>query len=162
MTSGAIPVRCPTNWAMKPQIRSEVSLLSSYLPWGVKLFGGHGFESRWSPELRWSLFTFIVNYCRKFNNTRRSQNHGSRRIKYFFLIWRNYFGKSRLTTSSEITIHKKKASHFIFHFFLFIATTHTDNTTLDDYLSCATITKLHYTAKPTYRNCTYIAVILLN
>ena len=30
------------------------------------------------------------------------------------------------------------------------------------YLSCATITTLHYTAKPTYRNWTYIAVILLN
>ena len=48
------------------------------------------------------------------------------------------------------------------HLFLFIATTHTDNTTLHDYLSYVTITTLHYTAKPTYRNCTYIAVILLN
>ena len=47
-------------------------------------------------------------------------------------------------------------------FFLFIATTHTDNTTLHDYLSYATITTLHYTAKPTYRHCTYIAVVLLN
>ena len=31
MTS-AIPVRCSTNWAMKPHIGSEVNLLSSYLP----------------------------------------------------------------------------------------------------------------------------------
>ena len=51
---------------------------------------------------------------------------------------------------------------FFENFNLSIATTHTDNTTLHDYLSCATITTLHYTAKPTYRNCTYIAVILLN
>ena len=116
MTS-AILVRCSTNWAMKPHIRSEVNLLSSNLPWGVKWFGGHGFESRWSPELRWSLFTFIVNYCRKFNNARHNQKRGSRRIKYFFLIWRNYFGKSRLTTSSEITIHEKKASISCFIFF---------------------------------------------
>ena len=35
MTS-AIPVQCFTNWAMKPHIGSEVNLLSSYLPWGVK------------------------------------------------------------------------------------------------------------------------------
>ena len=27
---------CSTNWAMKPHIGSEVNLLSSYLPWGVK------------------------------------------------------------------------------------------------------------------------------
>ena len=27
-----IPVRCSTNWAMKPHIGSEVNLLSSYLP----------------------------------------------------------------------------------------------------------------------------------
>ena len=32
----AIPVRCSTNWAMKPHIGSEVNLLSSYLRWGVK------------------------------------------------------------------------------------------------------------------------------
>ena len=30
-----IPVRCSTNWAMKPHIGSEVNVLSSYLPWGV-------------------------------------------------------------------------------------------------------------------------------
>ena len=67
---------------MKPHIGSEVNLLSSYLPWGVKrcevyeikyMIGGHGFESRWSPDffqgssfqllklenlLQWSFFTF--------------------------------------------------------------------------------------------------------
>ena len=31
-----IPVRCSTNWAMKPHIGSEVNLLSSYLPRGMK------------------------------------------------------------------------------------------------------------------------------
>ena len=31
-----IPVRCSTNWAMRPQIGSEANLLGSYLPWGVK------------------------------------------------------------------------------------------------------------------------------
>ena len=34
--TSAIPVRCSTNWAMKPHIGSEVNLLSSYPPWGVK------------------------------------------------------------------------------------------------------------------------------
>ena len=34
-------------------------------------------------------------------------------------------------------------------------------TMLHDYLNCATITTLHYTAKTTCGNCTYIAVILL-
>ena len=35
--TSAIPVRCSTNWAMKPHIGSEVNLLSSYLPvqWSV-------------------------------------------------------------------------------------------------------------------------------
>ena len=34
--TSALPVRCSTNWAMKPHIGSEVNLLSSHLPWGVK------------------------------------------------------------------------------------------------------------------------------
>ena len=34
--TSALPVRYSTNWAMKPHIGSEVNLLSSYLPWGVK------------------------------------------------------------------------------------------------------------------------------
>ena len=34
--TSALPVRCSTNWAMKPHIGSEVNLLSSYLPWGIK------------------------------------------------------------------------------------------------------------------------------
>ena len=34
--TSTIPVRCSTNWAMKPHIGSEVNLWSSYLPWGVK------------------------------------------------------------------------------------------------------------------------------
>ena len=32
----ALPVRCCTNLARKPHIGSEVNLLSSHLPWGVK------------------------------------------------------------------------------------------------------------------------------
>ena len=34
--NSAIPVRCSTNWAMKPHIGSVVNLLSSYFPGGVK------------------------------------------------------------------------------------------------------------------------------
>ena len=81
--TSSLPVCCSTNWAMKPHIGSEVNLLSSYLPWGVKwcelymkidlapnvwLYssvgrathrqrGGHGFESRWSPDFL-SFFFF--------------------------------------------------------------------------------------------------------
>ena len=36
--TSALPVRCSTNWAMKPHIGSEVNLLSPYLPWGVKWY----------------------------------------------------------------------------------------------------------------------------
>ena len=82
-------MRCSTNWAMKPHIRSEVNLLTSYLPvqWNDVKFiwnnwylycscRGHRFESCWSPDffhassfqllklenLLWrSLFTFIYN-----------------------------------------------------------------------------------------------------
>ena len=32
LVTSAIPVRCSTNWAMKPHIGSEVNLLSLYLP----------------------------------------------------------------------------------------------------------------------------------
>ena len=32
LVTSAIPVRCSTNWAMKPHIGSEANLLSSYLP----------------------------------------------------------------------------------------------------------------------------------
>ena len=40
-----VPVRCSTNWAMKPHIGSEVNLLSSYLP--VR------------SEMMWSLYEII-------------------------------------------------------------------------------------------------------
>ena len=38
--TSAIPVRCSTNWAMKPHIGNEVNFLSSYLPvqWNDELF----------------------------------------------------------------------------------------------------------------------------
>ena len=124
--TSAIPVRCSTNWAMKPHIGSEVNLLSSYLPvqWNDVKFiwndqslfhinftsfhctgidftpnvglhssvgsashryrGGHGFESRWNPDvfffqassfqlhklenlLRWLLFTFVYNRSTNMN-----------------------------------------------------------------------------------------------
>ena len=66
--TSAIPVRCSTNWAKKPHIGSEANLLSSYLPWGVKWCevymryryrGGHGFESRRSPD----LFRLLLSNC---------------------------------------------------------------------------------------------------
>ena len=34
--TSALPLRCSTNWAMRPHTGSEVNLFSSYLPWGVK------------------------------------------------------------------------------------------------------------------------------
>ena len=55
--TSAIPVRCSTNWAMQLHIRSEVNLLRSPLPVHSSVgralhryWGGHGFESRWSPD----------------------------------------------------------------------------------------------------------------
>ena len=91
---GRNAMRCSTNWAMKPHIGSEVNLLSSYLPWGVKWCevyeiihfwtavvderrslkkkkkekrqrGGHGFESRWSPDF-FSGFFLPIAYVGKF------------------------------------------------------------------------------------------------
>ena len=47
MTS-AIPVRCSTNWAVKPHIGSEVNLLSSYLP------------EQWTNKLQW-----VTSYMEK-------------------------------------------------------------------------------------------------
>ena len=119
MTS-AIPVRCSTNWAMKPHIGSKVNLLSSFLPvqwdhvkyiwnnsylycgmrwrWSViiavnfsnlsnwkveawkksglqrdsnpwppryRYHGGHGFESRWSPDF-FQASTFQLLKVEKF------------------------------------------------------------------------------------------------
>ena len=52
MTS-AIPVRCSTNWAMKPHIGSEANLLSSYLPWGVK----------WCEVyMKYFIYIWIISY----------------------------------------------------------------------------------------------------
>ena len=79
--TSALPVRCSTNWAMKPHIGSEVNLLSSYLPWGVKwcevyeiihiwieiihiwiFFQASSFQLlKLENLLRWSFFTFIYN-----------------------------------------------------------------------------------------------------
>ena len=62
MTS-AIPVRCSTNWATKPHIGSEVKIWTQLIDLTPNVWvrssvgrashryrGGHGFESRWSPD----------------------------------------------------------------------------------------------------------------
>ena len=49
--TSAIPVRCSTNWAMKPHNGSEVNLLSSYLPWGVKWYILKKFPSARKPAM---------------------------------------------------------------------------------------------------------------
>ena len=65
--TSVIPVRCSTNWAMKPHIGSEVNLLSSFLPWGVKwcevymkyfIFELRGVDEReeWSWNEDWTIF----------------------------------------------------------------------------------------------------------
>ena len=55
--TSAIPVRCSTNWAMKPHIGSEVNLLSSYLPvqWNDVKFTWNN----WSPDF-FSGFFFPI------------------------------------------------------------------------------------------------------
>ena len=69
--TSAIPVRCSTNWAMKPHIAHSSVGKASH-----RYRGGHGFESRWSLDffqassfqllklgilLRWSFFTLVYN-----------------------------------------------------------------------------------------------------
>ena len=50
--TSAIPVRCSTNWAMKPHIGYEINLLSSYLP--VRN------EMRWYEVIHiWSVIWFL-------------------------------------------------------------------------------------------------------
>ena len=76
--TSAIPVRCSTNWAMKPHIGSEVNLLSSHLPvrsemmWSIVgralhwYRGGLGFKSRWSSNFCRLLLSNCLNwkiYC---------------------------------------------------------------------------------------------------
>ena len=63
----------------------------------------------------------------------------------------------KTTQTSPSDVAKKYVEKRVLHLFLLLF-----NTTLHDYLSYATITTSHYTAKPTYRNSTYIVVILLN
>ena len=75
MTS-AIPVRCSTNWAMKPHIGSKVNLLSSYLPvqWNhVKYIWNNSYlycGSRWKKFARiriplkpWFFFRLLLSNC---------------------------------------------------------------------------------------------------
>ena len=54
--TSAIPVRCSTNWAMKPHIGSEANLLSSYLPWGVKWCEVYIFTLLLSNCLNWKIY----------------------------------------------------------------------------------------------------------
>ena len=58
--TSATPVRCSTNWAVKPHIRSEVNLLSSYLPvqWNMNfIYISH--NRYW-----WKKISYVYNKCR--------------------------------------------------------------------------------------------------
>ena len=64
-----IPVRCSTNWAVKPHLGSEVSLLSSCLPWGVKWREVYNeiLIHIWTADVDesgewWSFFTFFLYF----------------------------------------------------------------------------------------------------
>ena len=61
--TSAIPVRCSTNWAMKPHIRSEANLLSSYLPWGVK----------WCEVSDMKQFIFVLRLWMTVKNDHRGK-----------------------------------------------------------------------------------------
>ena len=61
-----MPVRCSTNWTMKPHIGSKVSLLSSFLPVRYEIMWSiyeiiHIWTAFVNDWLRWSFFTFIYN-----------------------------------------------------------------------------------------------------
>ena len=63
--TSTIPVRCSTNWAVKPHIRSEVNLLSckfSIKPLKPWYFSGFILPiAQIGNLLWWSLFTFIIS-----------------------------------------------------------------------------------------------------
>ena len=61
--TSAIPVRCSTNWAVKPHIGNEANSLSSYLPWGVKWY---------EIYMTWSVFLKLINYSCSSYPTRAS------------------------------------------------------------------------------------------
>ena len=65
-----MPVRCSSNWAMKPHIGSEVNLLSSYLPWGVNSCEAYMkllFIQNISPFLIGWNHTLIIGHVRYIN-----------------------------------------------------------------------------------------------
>ena len=78
MTS-AIPVRCSTNWAMKPHVGSKVNLLSSYFSRAVKWCE---ILLKLENLLRWSLFTFIYNRSTNMNYFIYISHHFTAREKY--------------------------------------------------------------------------------
>ena len=76
------PVRCSTNWGLKSHVGSEVILLNSYVPASHRYRGGHGFDSRWSPDifrvssvqlLKLDKFTAMITLHFKRNRSYRSQ-----------------------------------------------------------------------------------------
>ena len=82
-----IPVRCSTNWAMKPHIGSEANILSSYLPVRSEMMRcKNEIIHIWTVLiLRWSFFTFIYHrssnmsylfhiYFASFHSSRRDMN----------------------------------------------------------------------------------------
>ena len=99
--TSAIPVRCSTNWAVKPHIGSEVNLLSSCLPvqWNdvknmkcILNCGGHGSHSRWSPDIfQASSFQLLKLeiYCDD-----HSSLSSTTRVQYVFHIHFTKYSKS--------------------------------------------------------------------
>ena len=77
--TSATPVRCSTNWAVRPHIGSEISLLSSCLL-------VHGFESRWSPV----IFRLLPSNCLNWKFTvmvSRSSLSSTTTVQYAFHIY---------------------------------------------------------------------------
>ena len=70
--TSALPVRCSTNWAMKPHIGSEVNLLSSYLPWGVK----------WCE-----VYEIINSYRKLWLNCRPNVTYNTHNVQYAADTW---------------------------------------------------------------------------
>ena len=78
-----IPVRCSTNWAMKPHIGSKVNLLSSYLPvqWNhVKYIWNNSYlycGSRW----KWSVIIAVNFPIKATGKEKPEKNQGFNGIR---------------------------------------------------------------------------------
>ena len=126
MTS-ALPVRCSTNWAMKPHIGSEVNLLSSYLPWGVKWSEVYEIISNclnWKNLLRWSFFTFIYIRSSKMNYWQYC--HGATYYQGFITKKISYKQTSELEINYQVQLLLMNAScghillKILFHLFILL------------------------------------------